>query len=207
MGVGPAPLSSVAATFDFQPVQHMKLIVTSSSSLMSIFDKRSQQEALSPAAPPANPKEPMKKETTTLSSIPSKTLGPNVTRGPDIGKGVKIDGQIYSKEDLYVDGEVEGTIELEEHCLTIGSNAKVHANIKAREVVVLGSIHGNVEVSDKLEVRKDGSVVGDIKAARIAVDDGAYFKGRIDTVKPEPTRYSPSWQPQVTPVAAAALVN
>lgn len=142
-----------------------------------------------------------------MSSIPSKTPGPNVTRGPDIGKGVKIDGQIYSREDLYVDGEVEGTIELEEHRLTIGPNGKVHANIKAREVVVLGSIHGNVEVSDKLEVRKDGSVVGDIKTARIAVDDGAYFKGRIDTVKPEPTKYSPSWQPQAIPVAAAARVN
>jgi len=85
----------------------------------------------------------------------------------------------------------------------------VHANIKAREVVILGNVQGNVEASDKLEVRKDARVVGDIKTARIVIEDGAYFKGSIDTVKPEPAKYSPSLQPkpQVTPFAAAAPVN
>ena len=126
-----------------------------------------------------------------------------------IGKAVKIDGQIYSKEDLYVDGDVEGTIELQEHRLTIGPNGKVHSNIKAREVVILGNVQGNVEASDKLEVRKDARVVGDIKSARIVIEDGAYFKGSIDTVKPESAKYSTSLQPkpQVTPFAAAAPLN
>jgi cytoskeletal protein CcmA (bactofilin family) len=145
-----------------------------------------------------------------LSSMPFKTPEPNSTHGQaSIGKAVKVDGQIYSKEDLYVDGDVGGTIELQEHRLTIGPNGKVHANIKAREVVILGNVQGNVEAIDKLEVRKDASVLGDIKTARIAIDDGAYFKGSIDTVKPEPAKYSTSVQPkpQVTPVAAAALVN
>src|SRR6266487_6772655 len=178
---------------------------------MSIFKKRSQEKAPTPvprpaAAPPSNPIESMKKEATTLSSIPFKTPEPNSTRGQaSIGKAVKIDGQIYSKEDLYVDGDVEGTIELQEHRLTIGTNGKVQSNIKAREVVILGNVQGNVEASDKLEVRKDARVVGDIKTARIVIEDGAYFKGSIDTVKPEPAKYSPSLQPklQVTPVAAA----
>jgi len=122
---------------------------------------------------------------------------------------VKIDGQIYSKEELYVDGDVEGTIELQEHRLTIGPNGKVHSNIKAREVVILGNVQGNVEASDKLEVRKDASVLGDIKTARIVIEDGAYFKGSIDTVRPEPAKYSISLQPKplVTPFAAAAPVN
>ena len=124
-----------------------------------------------------------------MSSIPFKTPEPNSTCGQaSIGKAVKIDGQIYSKEDLYVDGDVEGTIELQEHRLTIGPNGKVHSNIKAREVVILGNVQGNVEASDKLEVRKDASVVGDIKTARIVIEDGAYFKGSIDTVKPEPAK-------------------
>jgi cytoskeletal protein CcmA (bactofilin family) len=85
----------------------------------------------------------------------------------------------------------------------------VHSNIKAREVVILGKVQGNVEASDKLEVRKDARVVGDIKTARIVIEDGAYFKGSIDIVKPEPAKYSASLQPQpqVTPVAAAAPVN
>jgi cytoskeletal protein CcmA (bactofilin family) len=139
-----------------------------------------------------------------------KTPDPDSTRGQaSIGKAVKIDGQIYSKEDLYVDGDVEGTIELQEHRLTIGPNGKVHSNIKAREVVILGNVQGNVEASDKLEVRKDARMVGDIKTARIVIEDGAYFKGSIDTVKPEPAKYPTSLQPkpQVTPFAAAAPIN
>src|SRR5229473_2923951 len=180
---------------------------------MSIFNKRSQEEARTPgprpaAAPPSNPIEPMKKEATTLSSIPFKTPEPNSTRGQaSIGKAVKIDGQIYSKEDLYVDGDVEGTIELQEHRLTIGPNGKVHSNIKAREVVVLGNIQGNVDASDKLEIRKDARLVGDIKTARIIIEDGAYFKGSIDIVKPEPAKSGANAQsrpPQQAMPAAAA---
>ena len=182
---------------------------------MSIFNKRSQQDAPTPgqrptAAPPSNPIEPAKEEATLLANMPFKTPEPNGTRGQDsIGKAVKITGQIYSKEDLYVDGDVEGSIELEEHRLTIGPNGKVSSHVKAREVVILGNVQGNVDASDKLEVRKDARVVGDIKTARIVIEDGAYFKGSIDTVKAEPAKYSTSLQPkpQVVPIAAAAPVN
>jgi cytoskeletal protein CcmA (bactofilin family) len=121
-----------------------------------------------------------------LSSMPFKTPEPDASRGQaSIGKAVKINGQIYSKEDLYVDGDVEGTIELQEHRLTIGPNGKVHSSVKAREVVVLGNIQGNVDASDKLEIRKDARLVGDIKTARIIIEDGAYFKGSIDIVRAE----------------------
>ena len=163
---------------------------------MSIFNKRSQevippaprpaaQPANRPAAPPPNPIE-AKKEAPPLSTMPFKTPEPESTRGQaSIGKAVKINGQIYSKEDLYVDGDVEGTIELQEHRLTIGPNGKVHSSVKAREVVILGNVQGNVDASDKLEIRKDARLVGDIKTARIIIEDGAYFKGSIDIVKPE----------------------
>jgi cytoskeletal protein CcmA (bactofilin family) len=103
-----------------------------------------------------------------------------------IGKAVKVVGQIYSKEDLYVDGDLEGTVEALEHKLTIGPNGTVHAAVKAREVVALGTIQGNVEATDRIEIRKDAKLVGDIKTARIIIEDGAYFKGSIDIVKPEP---------------------
>ena len=140
-----------------------------------------------------------------MSSVSFKTPESDSTRGQDcIGKAVRIEGQIYSQEDLYVDGDVEGTIELQEHRLTIGPNGKVHANIKAREIVILGNVQGNVEVTDKLEIRKDARVVGDIKTARIVIEDGAYFKGNIDIVKVEPTKSSVRSQPepQVMPVVA-----
>ena len=178
---------------------------------MSIFNKRQEEAppAPRPAAvtPPPNPIEP-KKEATPLSSTPFKTpeQPPDSTRGQaSIGKAVKINGQIYSKEDLYVDGDVEGTIELQEHRLTIGPNGKVHSSVKAREVVVLGNIQGNVDASDKLEIRKDARLVGDIKTARIIIEDGAYFKGSIDIVKPEP-KSAPSSppRPQSAPAPAAA---
>ncbi len=142
-----------------------------------------------------------------MSSMPFKTPEPESTRGQaSIGKAVKINGQIYSKEDLYVDGDVEGTIELQEHRLTIGPNGKVHSSVKAREVVVLGNIQGNVDASDKLEIRKDARLVGDIKTARIIIEDGAYFKGSIDIVKPEMAKSSGSTPPrppqQATPAPA-----
>jgi cytoskeletal protein CcmA (bactofilin family) len=177
---------------------------------MSIFNKRQEEvpPAPRPAAPPSNPIEP-KKEAPPLSTMPFKTPEPESTRGQaSIGKAVKINGQIYSKEDLYVDGDVEGTIELQEHRLTIGPNGKVHSSVKAREVVVLGNIQGNVDASDKLEIRKDARLVGDIKTARIIIEDGAYFKGSIDIVKPESAKSSgtsaQSRPPQQAMPAAAA---
>jgi cytoskeletal protein CcmA (bactofilin family) len=145
-----------------------------------------------------------------LSSMPFKVPEPDGTRGQaSIGKAVKISGQISSKEDLYVDGDVEGTIELREHRLTVGPNGRVVSNVKAREVVILGNVQGNVEASDKLEVRKDARLVGDIKTARIVIEDGAYFKGSIDIAKPESAKFSASLQPktQVMPVAAATPAN
>jgi len=168
---------------------------------VSMWNKRPQDEtppAPKPVAAVPTPVEP-KKEATPLSSIPMRTPEPEATRGSaSIGKAVKVNGQIYSKEDLYVDGDVEGTIELHDNKLTIGPNGKVHAAVKAREVVVLGTIQGNVEASDRLEIRKDGRLVGDIRTARIIIEDGAYFKGSIDIVKAEPVKSTAS-----APAAAA----
>ena len=121
-----------------------------------------------------------------------------------IGKSVMIKGQIVSREDLTVDGEVEGTVELQEHRLTVGPHGKVRADIKAREIVVLGNVYGNVEVADKIEIRKDAKLVGDIKTARIVIEDGAYFKGSTDIVRPEPKPAPPAPRPAPTQTAPAA---
>jgi cytoskeletal protein CcmA (bactofilin family) len=150
-----------------------------------------------------------KKESTPVSSIPAGRFEPE-TRGSGssatIGKAVKIVGQIFSKEDLYVDGDLEGTVEALEHKLTIGPNGTVHAGVKAREVIALGNIQGNVEAADKIEIRKDAKLIGDIRTARIVIEDGAYFKGSIDIIKPEPAKVSlPKPQPAATPAPAAAV--
>ena len=90
-----------------------------------------------------------------------------------------VKGEVYSREELYVDGEIEGSIEMQ-HRLTVGPNGKIRATVKAKEVVIEGSIHGNVTAAEKIIIRVEGSLVGDIKTAGIAIDDGAYFKGNID---------------------------
>jgi cytoskeletal protein CcmA (bactofilin family) len=100
---------------------------------------------------------------------------------------MQIKGEIRSREELLVDGEVDGLIE-SASAVVIGPNGKVKANIKAREVAVFGSVRGNVEVSEKIAIREKGSLIGDIKTAGISIDDGAYFKGSIDIVRPEPTK-------------------
>lgn len=102
-----------------------------------------------------------------------------------LGRAVKIEGKIQSAQDLYVDGEVEGTIELPDHKLTVGPNGRIKAEIKAREVLVLGSAQGSVQAQDKLEIHSAAKFVGDVKAARIIVQDGAYFKGSIDILRRE----------------------
>lgn len=116
----------------------------------------------------------------------------------NVGKSVRIIGQIFTKEDLYVDGDVEGTIESLENKVTVGPNGRVQASIKAREVIILGQVQGNVETSDKVDLRKDAKLVGDITTARISIEDGAVFKGSIDIRKPEP---KPAPAPPAAPAA------
>jgi len=183
-----------------------------------MWNKKSepQKPAYTPPPPPQSPAPApapieTRKETAPVSSMPPARFEPESRGGAaTIGKAVKIVGNIYSREDLYVDGELEGTVEAMEHKLTIGPNGNVKATVKAREVVVLGSIHGNVEATDKLEIRKDAKLTGDIRTARMIIEDGAYFKGSIDIVKPEPAKSSGKSQPAAAqapahPPAAAAV--
>jgi cytoskeletal protein CcmA (bactofilin family) len=124
-----------------------------------------------------------------------------------IGKAVKIIGQIFSKEDLYVDGDVEGTIECQDNKLTIGPNGKLQAAVRAREVIVLGQIKGNVEATDRIDIRKDARLVGDIKTARIVIEDGAYFKGSIDIVKHDAAKPASQGAPRPAQAATAPVTT
>lgn len=99
-----------------------------------------------------------------------------------IGKGMIIKGSIWSKQDLYIDGEVDGVLEVENYHLTIGPNGKAEASAKARDLDVLGTIHGDVDSSGTISIRKGGKLVGDIRTAGIVIEDGAYFKGGVDIV-------------------------
>jgi cytoskeletal protein CcmA (bactofilin family) len=108
-----------------------------------------------------------------------------VSQGTAIGKAVSIIGDIESAEDLYVDGEVRGNLNVKSSRLTIGPNGNATSDVKAREVIIQGKVQGNVEATQKITIRREGSLVGNIKTAGIVIDDDAYFKGSIDIVRKE----------------------
>lgn len=148
-----------------------------------------------PPAPAVRPAEPARGET---------------MRGVDvatIGKSVIVKGELSGSEDLFVDGQVEGSVSLRGQSLTVGPNGRVRANIEARNVIIHGQVDGNVTASDRVELRKSASLSGDISTARIAIDDGAYFKGTIDIQKPEPAPRAETKGPaEAKPQAVAAPV-
>ena len=103
-----------------------------------------------------------------------------------LGAGLVVKGEISGDEDLLIDGTVEGGITLQSHRLTVGSTAQLSSNVVAREVVIHGEVGGNLRVRDRVEIKKDSAVIGDITTARISIEDGAYFKGRIEIDRGNP---------------------
>ena len=133
----------------------------------------------------------------------------NVTAPVDqatIGRTLVIKGEISGSEALYIDGHIEGKITMPESRVTIGRNGKVDASIQAREVVIMGKVTGNIHCSDRVDIRAEGSVSGDISTARISVEDGAALKGGIQ-VHAEPKAHSQSQQKSPEPKALAATAS
>jgi cytoskeletal protein CcmA (bactofilin family) len=104
-----------------------------------------------------------------------------------IGKSIVIKGEVSGSEDLVIEGNVEGKIELRDHILSIGSSGRVQAHITAKAIVVHGEVTGNLTAADKVEIRENGAVEGDIVAPRVAIADGARFRGSIDMRRDEPS--------------------
>jgi cytoskeletal protein CcmA (bactofilin family) len=125
------------------------------------------KESRIPAAPMAS----------TSGTRPS---APTARASACLGSTISIKGEISSDEDLEIDGKVEGPILLRGNRLTAGRNAQLKSEITAREVIVYGNVHGNLRARDRVEIKKDGQVIGNITTARISIEDGAYFKGSIE---------------------------
>jgi len=118
----------------------------------------------------------------------------------NIGKSVVIKGELNGSEDLTIEGHVEGKIELKDHVLTIGPNGKIKAQVFAKSVIVLGEVNGNVTASEKVDIRDGGSVDGDIVSPRVAIAEGAHFRGSVDMQR----KAGQSQQPQQKQPNAAA---
>ncbi|HET8667566.1 MAG TPA: polymer-forming cytoskeletal protein [Terriglobales bacterium] len=133
-----------------------------------------------PAAPSYTP--PTAAEPAPVAARSNATL--NTGDQATIGKSLVIKGEVTGSESLYIDGRVEGSINLSGNRVTIGRNGVVAANITAREIVVLGKVRGNLNATDRVDIRNEGSLTGDVVAQRISIEDGAFFKGGIDIRKP-----------------------
>jgi cytoskeletal protein CcmA (bactofilin family) len=108
---------------------------------------------------------------------------PQTNELANIGKSVVIKGEVSGSEDLFVDGEVEGSIDLRNHSLTVGPNGKVKASVTAKSIVVQGKVDGSMTASDRLDLRKSAVVTGDVTTQRIAIEEGAFLKGKVDIQK------------------------
>jgi cytoskeletal protein CcmA (bactofilin family) len=133
---------------------------------------------------------------------------PNLPKAAMIGKTLIVHGHLSGREDLVIEGRVEGDIELIENRLTVGAGGHIQGGVKAREVVVFGSVNGNLEAAERIEIKKTAKVTGDLKSARFVIEDEAYFKGNIDTVRPDAPKVvavAPKPQPQPAPPVIPAM--
>ena len=139
---------------------------------------KQQNATEAPAAPPvqapASPVIPF-----NASSTP-RLGGSSARESARLGASLEIKGHIIGKENLQIDGKVDGPITLHGHELTVGSTAHLHSEVQAGDVVVFGKVVGNVVARGRVDIKRDGSIVGDISSARISIEDGAHFKGRIE---------------------------
>jgi cytoskeletal protein CcmA (bactofilin family) len=141
-----------------------------------------------PSPEPVRPVAPTTPGVSSYEAAPVRPAAPTPTAPAGdqatIGKSLIVKGEVSGSESLYIDGKVEGAINLPGNRVTVGRNGQVAASITAREVVVLGKVKGNVSASDRVDIRSEGSLTGDVIAQRISIEDGAFFKGGIDIRKP-----------------------
>jgi cytoskeletal protein CcmA (bactofilin family) len=145
------------------------------------------QQSSSSQTPPSEPVRPAAPATPSYEPAvrtPTASAQPSSADQATIGKSLVVKGEVSGSESLYIDGKVEGAINLPGNRVTVGRNGQVSANITAREIVVLGKVRGNVSASDRVDIRSEGSLTGDVTAQRISIEDGAFFKGGIDIRKP-----------------------
>jgi cytoskeletal protein CcmA (bactofilin family) len=149
---------------------------------------QSNENAIKPQFTPSTPNQ----------LTPVKTMTSPIEQAT-IGRTVVIKGEVSGSESLYIDGRIEGSLTFKDHRVTVGRNGVVQANISAREVVIMGKVTGNVECSDRVDIRSEGTLNGDVVSARISVEDGAMLRGSV--------QLNPSEQKQENPKAMSAAAG
>ena len=172
-----------------------------------------QQTPSKPQAQPQTPSQPQSYTPPSVQRNPDATNDASAFSRPGtpaarslacIGASLEIKGRISAEEDLQIDGKVEGPVSVRGHRLTVGRSGQLNSEVSARELVVFGKVTGNVNANDRVEIKKDGAVIGDIQTSRISIEDGAVFKGRIEIDRPGS---KPMSVPALKPEPATALVG
>jgi cytoskeletal protein CcmA (bactofilin family) len=169
-----------------------------------MWTKQPQSEApgYSPLSPtPSSPASQAAPASTSYSARPNAPTARNLAC---LGESIEVKGKISGEEDLQVDGKVEGPVSLQGQRLTVGRTGHLNSEVIAREVVVYGKVHGNLRASDRVEIKKDGSVTGDVITARISIEDGAFFKGRIEIERGKQASSGVGVEGDAVPAGAAA---
>jgi cytoskeletal protein CcmA (bactofilin family) len=173
--------------------------------------KQMKDEAARPTAPSASPAPaaPAVSQSPIVPAIQPKRgeQEPMKEELASIGKSIIIKGELSGGEDLTIEGQVEGKIELHDHVLTVGPNGRIKAQINAKAIVVLGQVTGNLTATEKVDIRENGSVEGDVAAPRIAIADGSHFRGSIDMQRKESSSDRSSAVFSKAPVAAGVHVS
>jgi cytoskeletal protein CcmA (bactofilin family) len=169
----------------------------------SMWTKQPQSEAPSYSPSPVPPA-PVA-STPQSANYAARPSAPSARNVACLGETIEVKGKISGEEDLQVDGKVEGPISLQGQRLTVGRTGQLNSEVNAREVVVYGKVHGNLRASDRVEIKKDGSVTGDVITARISIEDGAFFKGRIEIERGK--QNSSSVERESEPVTAGAAAD
>lgn len=168
-----------------------------------MWNRSKKEEDETPLRSMAPAPEPSRDSFAAPASYPARrTIEDAPTRAAAvIGKSLVVTGEITGKEDLLVDGRVEGDIELLENRLTVGVGGHVEGSVKAREIVIYGVVHGNMEAGERVEIKKNAKVIGDLRACRPVIEDEAYFKGNVETIRVDQPKQA------ARPAAAAAAAS
>lgn len=180
-----------------------------------MWNRSKKEEDEQPARSMAPAPEPVRDAAYAAPAYPARrSIEDAPTRAAAvIGKSLVVTGEITGKEDLLVDGRVEGDIELLENRLTVGVGGHVEGSVRAREIVVYGVVQGNMEAGERVEIKKNAKVIGDLKASRPVIEDEAYFKGNVETIRVDPPKQAarpavaataPAAAPAATPGTAAS---
>lgn len=175
-----------------------------------MWSNNKQSDSPNPAAAqPAAYQPPQSSANYNANSAPaaSQTFRPSAPTARNLailGPGLLVKGQISGEEDLQIDGKVEGSISLKGQRLTVGQNGEIVSDVHAREVIVYGKVRGNLFAEDRIEVKKDGSVVGNISGGRVLIEDGAYLKGQIEIERGKSHKHASA---ELEPVGAGVGSN